>query len=99
MLRLRNLLIIHAVVMIVLAAGLLLAPKTILSLFGLSVGTAVKPNASMNLVGQLLGATLIVPGLLSWFAATMEDSAQRSIAMTLLVFNVIGFGVSFFVGM
>ncbi len=99
MVRLRNLLIVHAVVMLVLAAGLLLAPKTILNLFGLTVGTAVKPTASMNLIGQLLGATLIVPGLLSWFAGTMEEGAQRLIAITLLVFNAVAFGVSFFVGM
>ncbi len=100
MLKLRNLLIIHAIVMIVLAAGLLLAPKTILSLFGLTVGTTVKFNASMNLVAQILGATLIVPGLLSWFAGSMEEEgARRSAAITFLVFNVVAFGVSFFVGM
>lgn len=99
MLRLRNLLIVHAIVMLVLAAGLLLAPKTILSLFGLTVGTAVKPNASMNLVGQLLGAALIVPGLLSWFAGGMEEGTQRLVAISLLIFDAVTFGVSFFVGM
>ncbi len=99
MVRLRTLLIAHAIVMLVLAAGLLLAPKTILNLFGLTVGTAVKPTASMNLVGQLLGATLIVPGLLSWFAGNMEEGAQRWVAISLLIFNAVGFGVSFFVGM
>ncbi len=99
MVRLRTLLIVHAIVMLVLAAGLLLAPKTILNLFGLTVGTAVKPNASMNLVGQLLGATLIVPGLLSWFAGNMEEGAQRWVAISLLIFDAVSFGVSFFVGM
>ncbi len=100
MLRLRNLFIIHAVVMLVFAAGLLLAPKTMIGLFGLTVGTAVKPNASMNLVAQLFGAALVVPGLLSWFAATMEDAgAQRLAAISFLVFNILGFVVSLFVGM
>ncbi len=99
MVRLRNLLIVHAIVVLVLAAGLLLAPKTILNLFGLTAGTAVKPSASMNLLGQLLGAALIVPGLLSWFAGTMEEGAQRWVAISLLIFNAVGFGVSFFVGM
>jgi hypothetical protein len=98
MIRLRNLLIVHAVVMLVLAAGLLLAPKTILNLFGLSVGTTVNFNASMNFVAQMLGATLIVPGLLSWFAGGMEEGARRSVAISLLIFNAVGFGVSFFVG-
>lgn len=100
MVRLRNLLMAHAVVMLVLAAGLLLAPGTILSLFGLSVGTTVRFNASMNFVAQILGAALIVPGLLSWFAAGMEEeSSRRSVAISLLIFNAVSFGVAFFVGM
>ncbi|HMB23916.1 MAG TPA: hypothetical protein VKP08_13835 [Anaerolineales bacterium] len=99
MVRLRNLLIVHAIVMLVLAAGLLLAPRTILSLFGLTVGATVRFNASMNFVAQILGAALIVPGLLSWFAAGMEEiGAQRSISISFLVFNAASFGVSFFVG-
>jgi hypothetical protein len=100
MLKLRNLLIVHAIVMLVLAAGLLLAPKTILGLFGLTVGTAVKANAGFNLVAQILGAALIVPGLVSWFAAAMPDAgSRRSVAISLFVFNLVGFGVSLFVGM
>ncbi|HSK86913.1 MAG TPA: hypothetical protein VK880_01050 [Anaerolineales bacterium] len=98
--KLRILLIVHMIVMLILAAGLLLAPRTILNLFGLTVGTTVSFNASMSFVAQLLGASLVVPGLLSWFGITMEEeSARRSVALTLLIFNVIGFGVSFFVGM
>jgi hypothetical protein len=98
--KLRILLIVHMIVMLILAAGLLLAPRTILNLFGLTVGTTVSFNASMNFVAQLLGASLVVPGLLSWFGSTMEEeSARRSVALTLLIFNVVGFGVSFFVGM
>jgi hypothetical protein len=98
--KLRILLIVHMIVMLILAAGLLLAPRTILNLFGLTVGTTVSFNASMNFVAQLLGASLVVPGLLSWFGGTMEEeSARRSVALTLLIFNVVGFGVSFFVGM
>ena len=100
MVRLRNLLIVHAVVMLILAAGLLLAPRTILNLFGLTVGATVKYNASLNLVAQILGAALIVPGLLSWFAMGMEEAgARRWIAISLLIFNAVSFGVSFFVGM
>jgi len=98
--KLRILLIVHMIVMLILAAGLLLAPKTILNLFGLTVGTTVSFNASMNFVAQLLGASLIVPGLFSWFGSTMEEeSARRSVVLTLLIFNLVGFGVSFFVGM
>jgi len=98
--KLRNLFIVNAVVALVFAAGLLLAPKTILNLFGLGVGATVKYNASINLVAQLLGAALVVPGLLSWFGSGMQEiGARRSVAVSLLVFSVIGFGVSFFVGM
>jgi hypothetical protein len=54
----------------------------------------------MNFVAQLLGAALAVPGLLSWFGSTMEEEgARKSVAVTLLIFNVLAFGVSFFVGM
>ena len=98
--KLRNLFIVSAVVALVFAAGLLLAPKTMLTIFGLSVGATVRSNAVINLVAQLLGAALVVPGLLSWFAGGMQDvAARRSAAVSLLIFEVIGFGVSFFVGM
>ena len=98
--KLRNLFIVNTLVALIFAAGLLLAPKTMLTLFGLSVGTTVRNNAVISLVAQLLGAALVVPGLLSWFASSMQDTgARRSVAISLLVFDVIGFGVSFFVGM
>ncbi len=98
--KLRNLFLVGAVVTLIFAAGLLLAPKTMLTLFGLSVGATVRNNAILNLVAQLLGAALVVPGLLGWFAAGMQETgARRSVAVALLVFDVIGFGVSFFVGM
>jgi hypothetical protein len=98
--KLRNLFIVNTIVALVFAAGLLLAPKTMLNLFGLNVGATVRTNAIMNFVAQLLGAALVVPGVLSWFAGGMEDSsARRSVAISFLLFDVIGFGVSFFVGM
>ena len=98
--KLRNLFIVSAVVALVFAAGLLLAPKTMLTIFGLSVGATARSNAEINLVAQLLGAALVVPGLLSWFAGGMQDvGARRSVAISLLIFELIGFGVSFFVGM
>ncbi len=97
---LRNLFIVNTIVALVFAAALLLAPRTMLDLYGLSVGTSVTNSAKIGLVTQLLGAALIVPGLLSWFARAMEDfEARRSVAITLFVFDAVGFGVSFFVGM
>ena len=98
--KLRNLFIVNTLVALVFAAGLLLAPKTMLTLFGLNVGAAVRTNAILSLVTQLLGAALVVPGLLSWFAGAMQEvAARRSVAISLLAFDLIGFGVSFFVGM
>lgn len=93
--KLRYLFVLNTIVALIFAAGLLLAPKTMLGLFGISVGTTVGFNASLNFVAQLLGAALTLPGLLSWFAAGMTDaSARRSVAVSLFVFQVIGFAVS-----
>ncbi len=98
--KLRNLFLVNTIVALIFAAGLLLAPKTMLNLFGLNVGAAAKYNLIVNLVAQLLGAAMVVPGLLSWFASSMQEmDARRSVAVTLFVFSIIGFGVSFFVGM
>jgi hypothetical protein len=93
--KLRYLFILNTIVALIFAAGLLLAPKTMLGLFGISVGATVSFNASLNFVAQLLGAALTLPGLLGWFAAGMTDaSARRSVAVSLFVFQVIGFAVS-----
>jgi hypothetical protein len=98
--KLRYVFIVDAIVTLIFAAGLLLAPKTILNLFGLNAGSTVRNTAILNLIGQLLGAALVAPGLLSWFAGGMQDmSSRRSVAVVLFIFSIIGFGVSFFVGM
>ena len=98
--KLRNLFVVNTIVALIFAAGLLLAPKSMLGLFGLKVGAGVSVNNIVNLVTQLLGAALLVPGLLSWFARDMgEVSARRSVAITLFVFDTVGFLVSLFVGM
>ena len=93
--KLRYLFILNTIVALLFAAGLLLAPKTMLGLFDINVGTTAKFNASLNFVAQLLGAALTLPGLLGWFAASMTDaSARKSVAVSLFVFHVIGFAVS-----
>ena len=98
--KLRNLFVVNTIVALIFAAGLLFAPKTMLDLFGLNVSAGVSNSARMNLVTQLLGAALIVPGLISWFGRDMADAnARRSVAMSLFVFDVIGLLVSLFVGM
>jgi hypothetical protein len=93
--KLRYVFVLNAIVSLIFAVGFLLAPKTMLGLFHLSVGSTVSFNASMNFVTQLLGAALIAHGLLSWFASGMaEASARRSVAISLFVFEVVGFALS-----
>jgi hypothetical protein len=92
LMKLRYLFVVNAVVLFILAAGFLLAPRTVLGLFGLSVGTTVNFNATLSFVAQLMGAALIVPGLLGWFAVGMtEVGARRSVAISLFIFAAIGF--------
>jgi len=98
--KLRNLFVLDTIVALIFAAGLLFAPKTLLDLFGLNVGAGVSINAKINLITQLLGAALIVPGMISWLGRDMNDAgARRSVALALFVFDIIGFLVSLFVGM
>ena len=93
--KLRYLFVLNTIVALIFATGLLLAPKPMLGLFRLSVGAGVSANASINFVTQMLGAALILPGLLSWFAGGMtEAGARRSTAVSLFVFDVAGLAVS-----
>jgi len=93
--KLRYVFVLNTIVALIFAAGLLLAPRTILSLFGVTVGGGVTANASINFVSQLLGAALILPGLLGWFAGNMtEAGARRSVVVSLFVFEVAGLAVS-----
>jgi hypothetical protein len=93
--KLRYVFVLNAIVSLIFAVGFLLAPKTMLGLFHLSVGSTVSFNASMNFVTQLLGAALIAHGLLSWFASGMaEANARRAVAISLFVFEVVGFALS-----
>jgi len=48
--KLRNLFVVNTIIALIFAAGLLLAPRTMLNLFGLSVGSTVNFNANINLV-------------------------------------------------
>jgi hypothetical protein len=93
--KLRLVLIVNTIVALIFAAGLLLAPKTMLALFGISVGSTANFNASLGFVAQLLGAALTLPGLLGFFAGGMTDAgARRSVVISLFVFEVIGLAVS-----
>jgi hypothetical protein len=86
---LRNLFLFNMFVAIIFSLALLLGPNILLTKFGLKAGP------SENLVAQLLGAALVVPGLLSWFAKDFNDhSAQKSVMLSLFLFHAIGFVVA-----
>ncbi len=87
--KLRNLLIINTIIALVYGISFVLAPATVLSLYGMTQGT------SEALAGQFFGVALIAIGLLTWFARDVADSeAQRAIILALLISNVIGVIVS-----
>jgi hypothetical protein len=86
---LRNLLLLGALLALLFALGLLLGPTTILTVFGLGTGPGE------NLVAQLLGATLVVPALIGWFARDVADPGSRAaVVVPLFLWSVIGFVIS-----
>jgi len=87
--KLRNLLVINAVIALAYGISFVLLPATVLELYGMTQGT------SEALVGQYFGLSLIAIGLLTWFARSLTDSdAQRAIILALLISHVIGVIVS-----
>jgi len=87
--KLRNLLVINAVIALGYGISFVLAPATVLKLYGMTQGT------SEALVGQYFGLSLIAIGLLTWFARSVTDSdAQRAFILALLISDVIGVIVS-----
>jgi len=86
---LRNLLLVGALIALLFALGLLLGPAILLTTFGLKTGP------SENLVAQLLGATLVVPALIAWFARDVSDPGSRvAVVVPLFLWSVIGFVIS-----
>ena len=87
--KLSNLLVVNAIVALVYGISFVLAPATVLSLYGMTQGP------SEALAGQYFGVALIAIGLLTWFARNVADSeAQRAIILALLIADVIGVIVS-----
>jgi hypothetical protein len=73
---LKKLLIYNVIVTIPFGAGLVLIPKILLSLFGLTLD----PGGSA--IARLFGSALIFVGLLCWFARNAgESQARRAIVL------------------
>ena len=86
---LRNLLLLSALIALLASLGLLLGAPTVLGVLKLKTG------ASENLVAQLLGAALIVPALISWFARDVSDPGSRAaVVVPLFLFNAIAFVIT-----
>lgn len=83
--KLKTLLVFNAIVALAYGVGFVLAPATMLTLYGATV------SPSANLVGQLFGVTLIGIGLICWLARNVADpGAQRAIVLAQLIATVIG---------
>ena len=85
--RLRNLLVISAVVYLLFGLGLLLTPVLLQTLYGVLV---VFPPLIAST--QLLGAFAFSIGVLTWSARNAPESEpRRAIVLALFVANAIGF--------
>jgi hypothetical protein len=87
--KLRNLLVVNAIIALAYGISFVLVPVTVLSIYGMTQGT------SEALVGQYFGLSLIAIGLITWLARGVTDSeSQRAIILALLISDVIGVIVS-----
>ena len=78
--------VIYAVISAAFGLGFVLMPGQILPMYG------VEPNAVLNLVGQFLGAALVLLALLTWLVRNLNASeTRRAIILALLVGETIGF--------
>ena len=88
---LRNLFVLNAVVALAFAAGFLVIPGTLWTLYGLT------PDAEVNLVGQYFAVELVAVGLVSWLVRNVVDVAVlRGITLGLLISDTIGLVLSLY---
>jgi hypothetical protein len=87
--KLRDLLIINAVVILVYAVGALFVPATMLMMYGITSGVGEQ------LMIRYFGASMLALGLLSWLVRNGHDaSLRRAIIPAFLVFDFSGGVVS-----
>jgi hypothetical protein len=87
--KLKNLLIINAIIALIYGLGELLFPATMSAIYGVAYSPGV------GLLSQYFGLTLIFMSLITWFARNITDSeAQRAIILALLISHTIGIIVS-----
>jgi hypothetical protein len=83
--KLKHLFILNAFVSCLSGSRAVLMPVTMVSLFGVTPGSAVV------FMAQYAGLGSIAMGLIAWFARNVkDDDAQRAITTALLITNAIG---------
>lgn len=87
--KLKQLLVINAIITLAYGLGETLIPGTILTLYGLS------SDPSTKLAAQYFGVALIGVGMLSWCARDVTDSkAQQGNIVSFLIYHTVGLIVS-----
>ena len=86
--KLRTLFIVGAVVALIYAAGLLIIPGTMNTLYGLGA------SSSEKLLARFFGVDLLIIGLILWLGRDLNSVSSRPIVTASLIGNVAGFIVS-----
>lgn len=87
--KLKNLMVLNAIVSAVFGIGFLLVPAQVMQLYGFTV------DAQLIYVGHLFGASLVGFAFLSWLARDAADSdTRRAIILALFVAEGVGFIVA-----
>lgn len=87
--RLKNFMIINAIIAVVVGLLMIFIPSTIVQFFGLPA------DRGMDLDGQLYGSELILMGLVAWFARDISDlKYERRIYAAFSIANLISLIIS-----
>jgi hypothetical protein len=87
--KLRTILTLNGIVASAYGISFLLVPSTVLSIYGITQGSAEQ------LLGQYFGVALVGIGLITWLAREVtEVSTQRAMILALLISNLAGVIVS-----
>jgi hypothetical protein len=81
---LRTFFVINAVVALVYAIGLILAPAAMNATYGLTT------DAGLQIISRFFGVELLILGVLSWLAKDFTGANARPILISGLVGNVVG---------
>jgi Ca2+/Na+ antiporter len=82
--KIKTFMILNAIPAVIIGVLLVIIPRTLVSLFGLT------PGPGVDIDGQLYGSELILMGLICWFARNIsEPRYQRGILTAFVIANLI----------